>query len=131
MMLLIIAVACLAGAVFLAGVVATLPSRERWRSMRRATTYGFVRIASEADQAGFVRIVVEDTGPGIDEADFDKIFEPFRQLQPSMTRTSGGTGLGLAVSRRFAELMGGTVTVESELGRGSRFVVRLPVHFQD
>jgi tight adherence protein C len=50
MMLLIIAVACLAGAVFLAGEVATLPSRERARSMRRATTYGFIRIASPLDQ---------------------------------------------------------------------------------
>ncbi|HZM17977.1 MAG TPA: type II secretion system F family protein [Gaiellaceae bacterium] len=50
MMLLIIAVACLAGAVFLAGEVATLPSRERSRSMRRATTYGFVRIASPLDK---------------------------------------------------------------------------------
>ena len=49
-MLLIIAVACLAGAVFLAGEVATLPSRERARSMRRATTYGFIRIASPLDQ---------------------------------------------------------------------------------
>ena len=49
-MLLIIAVACLAGAVFLAGEVATLPSRERSRSMRRATTYGFVRIASPLDK---------------------------------------------------------------------------------
>jgi signal transduction histidine kinase len=95
------------------------------------TDAGYVRIASEADQPGFIRIVVEDTGPGIDEAHFDRIFEPFRQLQPSMTRTTGGTGLGLAVSRRFAELMGGTLTVESEPGRGSRFTVRLPIQFSD
>ena len=53
MMLLIIAVACLAGAVFLAGEVATLPSRERARSMRRATTYGFIRIASPLDSSGY------------------------------------------------------------------------------
>jgi PAS domain S-box-containing protein len=95
------------------------------------TDAGHVRILTEADQPGFVRIAVEDTGPGIGEADFEKIFEPFRQLQPSMTRTSGGTGLGLAVSRRFAELMGGTLTVESELGRGSRFIVRVPLQFKD
>jgi PAS domain S-box-containing protein len=95
------------------------------------TDAGYVRITSDPDQDGFVRMIVEDSGPGIDEAHFDRIFEPFRQLQPSMTRTSGGTGLGLAVSRRFAELMGGTLTVESELGSGSRFTVRLPVQFSD
>jgi PAS domain S-box-containing protein len=95
------------------------------------TESGYVRISADADRPGYFRVVVEDTGPGIDAAHFDRIFEPFRQLQPSMTRTSGGTGLGLAVSRRFAELMGGTLTVESELGRGSRFTVRLPVQSFD
>lgn len=73
-----------------------------------------------------VVIEVEDTGIGIDPADFERIFEPFRQLEPSMTRTSGGTGLGLAVSRRFADLLGGRIEVRSNRGAGTRFTVTLP-----
>jgi PAS domain S-box-containing protein len=72
-------------------------------------------------------ISVEDTGMGIEPRDFDRIFEPFRQLEPSMTRKIGGTGLGLAVSRRFAALLGGTVEVASEPGKGARFTVSIPL----
>ncbi|HEX6259736.1 MAG TPA: ATP-binding protein, partial [Woeseiaceae bacterium] len=67
-----------------------------------------------------------DTGPGVPTADFDRIFEPFQQLEPSMTRTVGGTGLGLAVTRRFAELLGGTVVVGSAPTGGASFTVRIP-----
>jgi signal transduction histidine kinase len=91
------------------------------------TDSGSVRISATLSEPGVIKIEVEDTGPGIDKAYFDRIFEPFRQLQPSMTRTSGGTGLGLAVSRRFAELLGGSLKVESELGKGSRFTLTLPI----
>jgi K+-sensing histidine kinase KdpD len=72
-------------------------------------------------------VEVEDTGIGIATADFDRIFEPFRQLEPSMTRKAGGTGLGLAVSRRFAALLGGSLEVMSEVGKGSRFTLVLPL----
>ncbi len=72
-------------------------------------------------------IVVEDSGIGIDASDFDHIFEPFRQLEPSMTRKIGGTGLGLAVSRRFASLLGGSVEVDSAPGKGARFTVTIPL----
>lgn len=74
-----------------------------------------------------VEIAVQDTGPGIDAADFDRIFEPFRQLEPSMTRKAGGTGLGLAVTRRFAALLGGRIDVASQPGQGTRFAVTLPL----
>lgn len=72
-------------------------------------------------------IEVTDTGIGIEAAHFDRIFEPFRQLEPSMTRKAGGTGLGLAVSRRFASLLGGSLEVASQPGQGSRFTAILPL----
>jgi signal transduction histidine kinase len=68
-------------------------------------------------------IAVTDNGPGIAPDDQQRIFEEFVQLPG---QTPGGTGLGLPISRRLAELLGGTLTVESTLGRGSTFSVTLP-----
>jgi len=70
---------------------------------------------------------VEDTGVGIAEEDLDAVFEPFRQVDMSASRTFGGTGLGLAVSRQFAKLMGGKIGVRSELGTGSVFTTTIPL----
>lgn len=63
----------------------------------------------------------------MEQDELDSIFEPFSQLDGSSTRRYGGTGLRLATARRLTELMGGSMGVTSEPGRGSRFVVRLPV----
>ena len=69
---------------------------------------------------------VTDTGIGIDPASHARIFERFQQADPTSTRRYGGTGLGLALVKEFAELMGGAVGLESERGKGSCFRVRLP-----
>lgn len=73
----------------------------------------------------------EDTGIGIASADHERIFEKFAQVDSSSTRRYNGTGLGLAVVREYAELHGGMVCVESELGQGAAFTVRLPVAGQE
>lgn len=71
---------------------------------------------------------VTDTGPGISQDHLERIFDPFWQVQGGTTRTVGGTGLGLSVTRRLARLLGGDVTVKSEVGRGTAFRVELPLH---
>jgi two-component system sensor histidine kinase/response regulator len=74
-----------------------------------------------------VRFMASDTGIGMTKEQCGKIFEPFTQADVRTTRKYGGTGLGLAIVSRFCGLMGGRVSVESEPGRGSRFVVVLPI----
>jgi PAS domain S-box-containing protein len=72
-------------------------------------------------------IEVEDTGVGIAEEDIDAIFERFRQVDGSSTRRAEGTGLGLAITQRLVQMHGGTITVQSALGKGSTFTVHLPI----
>jgi signal transduction histidine kinase len=90
------------------------------------TDKGEVAIAASSQNGAFT-VAVRDTGPGIAEADRDKIFEEFQQADSSVTRKKGGTGLGLSISKRIIELHGGRLWVESELGRGSTFSFSLPV----
>lgn len=70
---------------------------------------------------------VADTGEGIDQHRVDDLFVPFEQLDSSLARSHEGTGLGLALSKQFVELQGGTMEVESELGKGSTFSFRIPI----
>jgi CheY-like chemotaxis protein/HPt (histidine-containing phosphotransfer) domain-containing protein len=70
---------------------------------------------------------VDDTGPGIDEAQRTRLFEAFYQVDGSLTRRHGGTGLGLAISKQLVTMMGGSISLESELGTGSRFRFTVPV----
>ena len=78
-------------------------------------------------RAPAVEFVVSDTGVGMTLEQTRKVFDAFTQADVSTTRKYGGTGLGLAIVSKFCDLMGGTVAVESEPGRGSRFVVQLPL----
>jgi signal transduction histidine kinase len=80
-----------------------------------------------SDSEVVVHFEVTDTGRGIAPADHERVFEAFWQKDPSTTRTTGGTGLGLAVARQLARLLGGDVViVRSALGAGSTFLVSLP-----
>ncbi len=74
-----------------------------------------------------VRFEVEDTGVGISDAELKLVFEPFAQTDSGRSNTHAGTGLGASISRDFARLLGGELTVESELGRGTTFVLELPL----
>jgi len=82
-----------------------------------------LRIASDPR---WVRVSVEDTGIGIPEADLSRIFERFYRVDKARSRQKGGTGLGLAIVKHLVQSMGGNVTVDSELGKGSRFSFTVP-----
>ena len=87
------------------------------------------RIGIKARQAnGSVEISVTDTGIGIAEEDQPKIFEEFRQVGSGYAHKVEGTGLGLTLAKKFVELHGGKIWVESEVGKGSRFIFTLPIH---
>jgi signal transduction histidine kinase len=90
------------------------------------TEKGRVSISArvEGDMAA---VSVEDTGIGIPEDKFDRIFESFEQADGSTAREYGGTGLGLSITKKIVELHGGTIKVESRLGEGSKFTFTLPV----
>jgi len=75
---------------------------------------------------GSVEVAVADTGVGIAPADHEAVFEEFRQLGTDYTKKAEGTGLGLALTRKFVELHGGSIRLESEPGKGSTFTFTLP-----
>ncbi|HAH25233.1 MAG TPA: hypothetical protein DCL77_16005 [Prolixibacteraceae bacterium] len=75
----------------------------------------------------FVQFQVKDTGIGISEEFYQQIFVPFRQVESALTRKYGGNGLGLAISKSLAELLGGTIWMESVKGKGSTFYFTIPI----
>ena len=95
------------------------------------TEAGEVRVeASHNDETGQVSIRVSDTGIGLAPEDQEAIFKEFSQIHNPLQHTVKGTGLGLPLSRKLAELLGGTLAVESEHGRGSTFTLTLPRRLQ-
>lgn len=85
-----------------------------------------VRALREPGTPDTIVFTVADNGVGMDGDQVSRIFEPFTQADSSTTRRFGGTGLGLAITRRFCELMGGSIEAESTKGSGSTFTMRLP-----
>jgi signal transduction histidine kinase len=100
---------------FLSNAVKFTPSRGR------------IEVRAKMLDERMVRVSVTDTGCGIAEADKEKIFEKFRQLDGSITRQSPGSGLGLAISKELAIMLAGSIGLESELGKGSTFWLDIPV----
>jgi signal transduction histidine kinase len=89
------------------------------------TENGDIELTVERNGDGWVRFQVRDTGIGMSPEQVENLFQPFVQADSSISQRFGGTGLGLAISHRFIEIMGGRITVESELGAGTRFTVWL------
>ncbi|MDD3364636.1 MAG: ATP-binding protein, partial [Syntrophomonas sp.] len=85
-----------------------------------------VSLEEENEYGGSIRFAVTDTGTGISYDDQNKLFQPFVQVDTSITRRHGGSGLGLVICKRFVEAMGGTIGLESTLGQGSTFWFVLP-----
>jgi len=127
-----------------ASVVVTLPADlPRLRSDRQKLKQILVNLLSNAlkytkdgtveiyarhePSEGRVALSVRDTGIGIAPEDHTRIFEPFQQAKRAITQPQGGTGLGLAISRRLARMLGGDISVNSQLGKGSTFTVAIPV----
>lgn len=90
------------------------------------TDKGKVDVIVEGAEKGGVRLIVRDTGHGIEEKDLVRIWNPFEQAENPDTRRSGGTGLGLPISRYLVELHGGIIYAKSEPGKGTSFIVELP-----
>jgi signal transduction histidine kinase/CheY-like chemotaxis protein len=94
------------------------------------TERGEVRVSAAAPADGTITFAVADTGIGIAPADHSRIFEEFGQIEHPLQGKVKGTGLGLPLSRRLAELLGGSLTVESTPGVGSTFFLTIPVRFE-
>jgi signal transduction histidine kinase len=90
------------------------------------TEQGEVSVRAEA-VGGRLRVRIRDTGIGMTASEMERLFRPFQQVDGSITRRFGGTGLGLALSQRLAMAMGGRITVESRKGAGSSFTIDLPL----
>ena len=90
-----------------------------------------VRVSNHLSDRIWIVILVSDSGIGISEEDQLYLFQPFKQVNSSTTRSRGGSGLGLAISKQLTELLGGSLKMESRLGEGSTFILELPFTFAE
>ena len=99
------------------------------------TQAGYVRVTSHLARGEndicFVSFSIEDTGVGMDLAYLTKVFEAFTQEDASITRKFGGSGLGLSIARSIVHIMGGTIEIESEKGKGTRVNIRIPMRISN
>lgn len=93
------------------------------------TEKGEIKVSAWQEN-GSLKLVVSDTGIGIEKEALNYIFEEFRQADMSSTRKHGGTGLGLAIVKKLVNLLGGEIEVESEVGKGSKFTITLPLNLK-
>jgi signal transduction histidine kinase len=93
------------------------------------TAEGEVRVSARLGGDGMIEFAVSDTGIGIDKEHLPALFADFVQIDTRIQKRLRGTGLGLSLARKFAELLGGRVAVQSQLGKGSRFSVSIPVRY--
>lgn len=88
------------------------------------TKEGYIKVTAE-EKNDFIEICIEDTGIGISNDKLEDIFKPFEQVEESSQREFGGTGLGLSITKKLIELHGGSICIESEVGKGSKFYFKL------
>lgn len=90
--------------------------------------HGVVTLTASLDSEERIKLQVRDTGIGIKKTDLRRLFHEFEQLDSGLARRQEGTGLGLALTKKIVELQNGSITVESEFGKGSTFTVVLPIN---
>jgi len=90
------------------------------------TEKGFVNVHCYTEN-GFVKVEVSDTGIGIHEKDFSRLFDPFIQIESHLVRNHQGSGLGLSICKKLMDLLKGSINVKSEIGKGSTFIISLPL----
>jgi PAS domain S-box-containing protein len=89
-------------------------------------SHGQVTISAESEERGGLWVSIADTGPGISQEDLERLFQPFQQGEQWLTRQHEGTGLGLAISKKLMEMHGGTIRLDSTLGKGTTVWLRFP-----
>jgi len=95
------------------------------------TNQGSVKITARVPGEDNLEVRVIDTGVGIKKEDMDKLFQPFQQIDVSPTKKSEGTGLGLHLSKKLADLLSGDISAKSEYGRGSEFTFTMPLRYEE